>query len=147
MGLSSLGNIFGAAVDNKPPVPLQPLQERNIIPIKADDGVTRNAVNFNYIFGTGKVPTELYDKNYADYYSDFKRNDPAAAAQDPFLQALKTIEDGVALRIQESSEIQTLFLKPRWGKDERQQWERLVSQIVSEEMDKIPGLQDYRTSS
>jgi hypothetical protein len=66
-------------------------------------------------------------------------------ADDSFARAMKEIKQNTFERIENSPELQALLEKKEWTREDRMNWEEGVSEIVSEEVDKIPGLGDYRT--
>jgi hypothetical protein len=134
-----LMGVFRSAHDDKEPPELAPLKQRGVVPVYRGQGYQENAVNFNYILKTGQVPNVPGAVNF-NYSIDLK-------ADDAFNRALKTIEDRSEQRIQKSPEMQNLLQKDQWSKQDRETWERSVSQIVKEETAKIPGFKDYRTSS
>lgn len=68
-------------------------------------------------------------------------------SDDTYTRALETIKSESLRRIEESPDLQALKAKDSWTYEDRMAWEKGVSKIVSEEMDKIPGLDKYRTAS
>jgi|GEM_PF-6120568 len=108
------------------------------------------AVNFQYILKTGEVdaleafgPSVLlmfFTGGDPDPYVDLK-------SDDAYTRALDTIKTETLRRIAESQELQDLKAKDPWTYEDRVAWEKSVSKIVSEEMDKISGLDEYRVKS
>lgn len=117
-------------------------QRRDVI---AEDNT--RAINFDLIVETGHVP--LYrtipedldvgkleeERHRLDQYIDF-------SSDDAFTRALARMELATQLRAQR--ELSDLLEKPVWDRQDRVRWERELSRIVSEEMDKVPGLDSYR---
>jgi len=65
------------------------------------------------------------------------------SADDPFTRSYETIRENTFARIEASPELQSLLTKNSWDMQDRETWERSVSEIISEEVDKIPGLDNY----
>ncbi len=118
-------------------------------------GVTTQAVNFQYILKTGKIPyakflgsSTLYDLSvkesehnlYIDLDSD-----------DEYTRALKTIKENVIGHINEikenSDEAKAFFAKEHWSYQDKTSYEHLLSTLVSEQRDRFPALNgnNYRT--
>ncbi len=133
---------FSPAANNTPPPVPVPLNDRDKIPVVRtyNNGNSYNnisVVNFNHILRTGDAHNGA-DGDKSQYNIDWSSNDA-------FTRALKTIEDRSAARIQNDPGLQALLNKPGWIKPDREKWEKRLSEIVSEETDKIPGFGDYRS--
>ncbi len=108
------------------------------------------AVSFNYTLQHGTVPHDPKDTMYGgDQYIDFG-NSPVPFGQDgyephdPFTSALETVRHNTIERIQNDPEMQALLQDPNWSEGDRIKWEAKLSQITSEELNKIQGLGTYR---
>ena len=86
-------------------------------------------------------------------FDNFQTEGPESWAKNQFINlneqnevtdALNTIRENTLTRIADSEILQDLLAKPEWDYDDRATWESHVSKIVSEEMNKIPGLDTYR---
>lgn len=136
-----VGPVFNAAVADQPPPQFVPLRDRGVIPVKNHLGFDVNVVNFRYIIQTGNIPA-FPDSLDSTYSIDLNRDDPLT-------QALATMEAAVLNSIEnrrrDAPDFRDLMEKPVWSKQDRQDFESYLSDAVSTEMDKIKGLQDYRT--
>lgn len=137
-----LANTFARAHDHvsykdRGVIEIHPPLGDNDTPEKWDARV----VNFRDILETGEAPiyTEdnQYRSSYGNQYIDWNSNDE-------FTQALKTIENSASERIENNPELQMLLKKDHWTREDRVSWEKGVSEIISEEHNKIPGLNEYR---
>ena len=143
-----------------------PLHERDRINIfapmitshKFSEGNDGRLINFQYILETGRLPCRpLFGSislaNGMSYIADVflqraTRNQHIKwSSDDAFIRALTDIREKSAARIEDSLVLQALLQKDRWGKDDRVMWERNVSWITAEEVDRVPGLGEYRTIS
>lgn len=124
----------------------QPLAERDVIAIgpdhdkgahHVDNMYAERAISFRSILETGEVPSAggIYAGNNQsiDWSSD-----------DAYTRAIEQITKASQQRIAEDPATRALLEKPEWTREDRVEWERHTSEIVSDEMAKIPGLADYR---
>lgn len=65
-------------------------------------------------------------------------------ADDAFTQAIDRLRDVVGQRVEHHPDLTMLLSKERWNKDDRAQWEEIISNIVSDEVSKTSGLSQYR---
>ncbi|MFP4097616.1 MAG: hypothetical protein ACLFP8_05885 [Alphaproteobacteria bacterium] len=96
-----------------------------------------------------------YQPNKGEFFSQGGLS-PARASQnnadgkilleedDTLNRTIEILKDVVEKRINNSPDFQALLSKNSWSFEDREQWERSLSQLVSDEMDKIPGLDNYR---
>lgn len=152
--MASIKSVFGSSHDNVP------LHERDIIeiaPAKWDDDMPElfdpRVINFQHILATGAIPIRSPDDLGNPYAlgPDQKNDSPGMANQhidweseDAFTRALDQVKQATFDRIAQDPQLQELLQKPEWGREDRVEWEREVSAIVSQEMHKIPGLDKYR---
>lgn len=68
-------------------------------------------------------------------------------ADDALNEAIDRMASGTASRIQSDRQLQNLLAKDQWTREDRVEWERKTSEIVSDELDKIPGLNKYRNEN
>lgn len=102
---------------------------------------SERAVNFRYILETGHIPgirSDYADLGEQETYVDWD-------ADDAYTRAVDQAHQAAVARIQEDPNLQRLLELESWDREDRIEWERGVSEIVSEEVDKIPGLDRYRT--
>lgn len=88
---------------------------------------------------TGKNPSQEFQYG--------KRGSPESIkldSCDSFTHALRGVEDLVYYEVENSLALQKLIKKDVWTRDDRVTWEREVSRIVSSELAKVPGLDQYR---
>jgi len=108
-------------------------------------------VNFNYILETGKNPAArlLGSSTLIDGLGTIMMGPTNQSidwdSDDAFTQAIEQIKNRVSEEIEKSSSIQNLLAKSSWNKADREVWEETIAKLTSQEMDKIPGLDDYRT--
>ena len=116
--------------------------EHNGVSVDHEDNYeSERAVNFRYILETGHIPgirSDYADLGEQETYVDWDADDAYTRAVDQAHQAAVT-------RIQADPNLQRLLELESWDREDRIEWERGVSEIVSEEVDKIPGLDLYRT--
>lgn len=101
------------------------------------------AASFRHILETGEVPIVRGDSQrdfgtpsiHVDWQSD-----------DAYTRAVQSIHDNTLARIEADPTLTELLAKPEWDRNDRMQWENSLSTIVSEETDKVPGLDRYRTT-
>jgi hypothetical protein len=121
----------------------KPLTERDVIPIKREGQSFESvAVNANYILKTGDIP---YGTGKSARYTIDWRTD------DAFTRSMQQVERNALYRIQQwpterEEGLRELLGKPNWDKADREKWESGLSQIVSEETARVPGLANYRTA-
>jgi hypothetical protein len=120
--------------------------ERDIIEIAVDDLIIKDdtpeleddrVINFQYIIDTGEVSQGLFPgTNYdIDWESD-----------DLFNQRIDEIEKCVLERVSQHDDLQGLINKTEWTTEDRLSWEFHLSEIVSEEVNKVAGFEEYRRS-
>ncbi len=121
-----------------------PLRDRAIFRIyRKDDtleGHKTNAVNFNHIIETGKIPSYASDLDKyqsANQYIDWE-------SDDAFTHTLGDIEQKVFAEIEKHPGMVNLLEKEKWTYGDRRDWERHVSEIVSDVVKKTPGFEEYR---
>lgn len=123
-----------------------PLADRSVIalgpnydkgPNHALNRNTWRAVNFRNILETGETAT---DENVC--LPGGQRID--WSADDAYTRAVDQITETAAQRILDDPATKALLEKDNWTMEDRVAWEQRTSQIVSDEMDKIPGLGEYR---
>lgn len=117
-------------------------------------GYNNRVVSAELIIDTGNFPlVTSWGEFQRPYYQD---EDPTFVswgssridwdADDAFTQAMDQIFENVSERIELSETLLDLRAQDTWTAEDRVAWEREVSQIVSEEVNNIQGLGDYRTS-
>ena len=144
----------------------EPLHERDRIYIHSSQisldrilyGNDGHLLNFQYILETGRIPAkQLFGSSGigdgVSYIPDriFKitigNQHVNWKSGDAFMRALGSIRTNTMQRIEEMTFLQELLGKGKWDRDDRIIWERNISQIIAEEVDKIPGFGEYRTTS
>ncbi len=141
-----------------------PLSDRDVIEVNRDffDGIKPEendgrAINFQYILKTGIIPVasdidgeelskpDIFqepseDPGYTDMYINF-------SAKDEFIRALESIRKASILKIHNTPELKALLSKEHWDRDDRVTWERGGSEIITVQVDRVPGFGKYRTAS
>ncbi len=147
--------IFLAGIFNNSAHDDIPLHERDILEIAPpkgeifDDDIPENydarVVNFQSILETGKIQQESYTQDHPDAAPEYWKSQYIDwDSDDAFTRAIDQVKNATFERIQNSPELTALLDKDAWNRDDRVTWEREISTIVSEELDKIPGLNEYR---
>ena len=111
--------------------------------------IGNRAINFRYIMQHGDIPDE--PQNYVDYIKkEFPEEKNSylplhVEFQDPaFTQALNRIQHKAVDTLNADPEIQALFTKTTWSREDRILWEEKLSQAVSDSMHVETGLSRYR---
>ena len=116
--------------------------EHNGVSVDHEDNYeSERAVNFRYILETGHIPgirSDYAEMGSQETYVEWD-------ADDAYTRAVDQAHQAAVIRIQEDPNLQRLLALESWDREDRIEWERGVSEIVSEEVDKIPGLDQYRT--
>tara|TARA_R110002126_G_scaffold13118_3_gene56745 strand:- start:260394 stop:261914 length:1521 start_codon:yes stop_codon:yes gene_type:complete len=121
--------------------------QRDIIEIAVDDLIIKDdtpelgddrVINFQSIIQSGEV--SLGNPIIGSYEVDWE-------ADDLFNQRMNEIEMNVTERVSQHDALQGLVDKPEWTNQDRVSWEFHLSEIVSEEVNKISGFEEYRSSS
>jgi hypothetical protein len=121
--------------------------ERDILEIAVDDLIIKDdtpelgddrVVNFQSIIKSGDVP--LGNPVVGSYDVDWE-------ADDLFNERINEIEMNVTKRVSQHDALQDLINKPEWANQDRVSWEFHLSEIVSEEVNKVSGFEEYRSSS
>lgn len=111
------------------------LASRDIIDLA--DGY--RAVSFPSILRTGKVDATISSNTaIPDHYIDWSQ-------KDAFVQTIIDLQENVVARISQDPKMAALLNDPHWDMNDRMSWEERLSEITSEEMDKIPAYSYYRT--
>ncbi len=71
--------------------------------------------------------------------------DPSQAPSDALNTSINSVQENVLKAIEQSESMQTLLQKDSWTMDDRIAYEKELSQIVSNEVAMIPGLDQYRS--
>jgi hypothetical protein len=118
------------------------------------DAYDSRLINFDLINETGRIPEVMAWEGTGGV---FYQTDPSSeqwgsqridwGADDAFNDAYQTILERSIERIEAHPDLYELRVQSSWGYEERATWERTISNIVSEEMDAIPGLDQYRTGN
>lgn len=98
----------------------------------------KTIISFGRILTNERI--ERYRNSKDNYYFDLDAKDALTDAIDEILE--NTLE--VAAK---DTQITQLLAKEVWDRDDRVNWERRMSDIISKEMDKIKGLDKYRTET
>ena len=111
-------------------------------------------INFSLINETGNIPSVM---KWEGTSGIFYQTDPSSGywgsqrvdwdADDAFSSEYDGILERSIARIEENPELYDLRVMGSWGHAERVQWERGISEIVSEEMAQVPGLDSYRSTA
>lgn len=131
-------------LNNEPPQSGGPFHEQDYFPIfdRLRGRYQQYAVSFNYILRTGDIHLEDSDQNQT---IQLGRDDAFTKTVD---EITKRVIDRVrTLQQQRGSPLHTLFAKRDWDKNNREQWESILSEITSEEMDKVPVFDNYFDSN
>ncbi len=136
-----------------------PVLSRFGLPDTRPEGYDDRAINFQYILKTGQIPQVSYSDGLPYFEDDnlpylpvYERQEWGSqyidwSSDDAFTQALESIKSSVFRRVESSGELYGLLTSDHWNKDDRIEWEREVAYIVSEEVDKITGLDRYRVAA
>ena len=111
----------------------QSILETGKIPSKHLFGSTALGNGFDHILG--KFLKYSYGSQHIDWDSD-----------DAFIHALGTIRTRTMERVENDGCIQDLLQKEIWDKKDRIFWEQNISRMIAEEVDRIPNLNEYRTT-
>lgn len=130
----TIGALFNAAVAAEPPPEFVPLYQRGIIPVTSDS----NLVSMNHIIETGYAPFSVSQVPQQNYSIDLSRDDALT-------RSMIEIRERAERVLQNSAVIQSMLSEEEWTKDERAVYEETISNIVTDEVDKVPGLDRYRT--
>lgn len=124
-----------------------PYKDREIMEIANDDLIFRDdapewgdsrVINFQHIITTGDIDQGIMP--VADHTIDWETDDT-------FNDTMNSLEKNVLERIESHDDLQSLLTNDPWTLEDRVQWEYYLSGIVSDELNKIPGLDEYRTQS
>lgn len=119
------------------------------------DAYDSRLINFDHINETGRIPQVMAWEGTGGifYQTDPSDNEYWGSqridwgADDAFNDAYQTILERSIERIENDPALYDLRIQSSWGHEERIAWERTISNIVSEEMDAIPGLDQYRLAT
>jgi hypothetical protein len=103
--------------------------------------------NFQHVLRTGTIIENSFGSqaqhavpyNFQNMRMDLNSNDS-------FARSVQQTRDAVLDRVENDPEMQRLMQQRHWGRTERVQYEMQLSRFVEEEMSRIPGLRDYRSS-
>lgn len=104
---------------------------------------TRSAISFNHVLQTGEIPRskDLGDNQKFNWGPN--GGDYTQPPHDSLTQAIADVREAVKVAIANDPDMQALLADPNWSEGDRVAWERGLTEIVSEELDKIPGLDQY----
>jgi hypothetical protein len=143
---------FNLAANGKPSDGI-PFSDRNIInmqredftygafPFEKSEQLGSRAVNFQYILMTGVIPSTYWNREskISDHNQMINFD-----SDDAFTRSLDKIQTESQKRILADSQLSGLLEKKEWSREDRVLWEKKTSKIVSDEVDKIKGLDTYR---
>lgn len=93
----------------------------------------KNMVSFAYVLRTGSIPSLSVGSQSIDW-----------KANDSFIKTYKDLRQHIYEGIGKSKVAGDLLKLKSWTREDRAAWEREISRITSEELDKVKGLDKYR---
>lgn len=119
---------------------------------EASDTMTQGRLlNVQHIIDTGQVDIAANVPGaslvgISDYTIDIDKNrGPDQAPSDAVNRALDSVQERVIADVKNSETMQALFKKESWSPEDRTAYEKELSETVNKEIDKVPGLDEYRT--
>lgn len=107
-------------------------------------GYESHLQNFQDILRTGHVrENTVNDRGVSEGWENMRMD---LNADDSFARSVRQARDNVRERMSNDPDMQRLMQQENWGRAERVQYERRLSQLTEEETSRIPGLSNYRSS-